>query len=167
MLLQPVRFHGVNAPTQVFGRSLDLGYAGDQEQLPPTGNIFAVRHEDGSYSLTAQAGHCLICHNTSCLDFLCSEDSCFWLAGCAIQLFLSWLFLTSETGGFLLASLYLSCCLLSQRTKGYTCVLCAATFPVLLVKDACHFIGCVCCIAAWFYQTCGRCLVLLHFLSLF
>ncbi|KAL3161738.1 hypothetical protein ABBQ38_008835 [Trebouxia sp. C0009 RCD-2024] len=49
-----VRFHGVNAPVQVFGRNLDLGYAGGTPGIPTNGNIIAARHDGGGFSIVAQ-----------------------------------------------------------------------------------------------------------------
>ena len=51
--MQPVRFHGVNAPVQVFGRTADQGYLGSDGSAT-TGNMFAVRHMDGSISVVGQ-----------------------------------------------------------------------------------------------------------------
>ena len=52
--MQPVAFHGVNAPVQVFGRTADQGYLSTDPLVPTTGNMFAVRHTDGSISVVGQ-----------------------------------------------------------------------------------------------------------------
>ena len=68
--MQRVRFHGVNARAQVFGRNLDLGYVGSSPGVPTTGNIIASRHDDGGFSIIAQASSSSgFAHDKACAMF--------------------------------------------------------------------------------------------------
>lgn len=68
--MQRVRFHGVNARAQVFGRNLDLGYVGSSPGVPTTGNIIASRHDNGGFSIIAQASSSSdFAHDKTCAMF--------------------------------------------------------------------------------------------------